>query len=133
MKPRAPLPPPGNFVSEDIYLRKRWRRVQYLTQQFWSRWRKEYVSSLIQRQKWLHPKRNLTVGDIVLVVDQNLPRSQWQLGQVVDAPQGQDGLVRRVQLKMATRDLDNKGRRKGEMTVLERPIQKLVLILENEK
>lgn len=28
MKTSIPLPPPGNFVREDLYTRKRWRRVQ---------------------------------------------------------------------------------------------------------
>lgn len=42
MKTSVPLPPPGKFVAEDLYTRKRWRIVQYVTEQFWSRWRKEY-------------------------------------------------------------------------------------------
>ncbi len=34
MKSRVLLPPPGEFQREDIYLVKRWRRVQYLVNQF---------------------------------------------------------------------------------------------------
>ena len=34
MKSIVPLPPPGKFVREDLYARKRWRRVQYLSEQF---------------------------------------------------------------------------------------------------
>jgi hypothetical protein len=30
-------PPPGIFVKEDLYLRKRWKRVQFLADQFWVR------------------------------------------------------------------------------------------------
>ena len=30
MKNKTLLPPPGNFVKEEIYARKRWRKVQYL-------------------------------------------------------------------------------------------------------
>ena len=52
MKPNVPLPPPGKFLKEDMYARKRWRRVQYLLEQFWSPWAKEYISNLHQRQKW---------------------------------------------------------------------------------
>ena len=37
MKTSTPLPPPGQFVKEDMYARKRWRRIQYLSEQFWSR------------------------------------------------------------------------------------------------
>lgn len=28
------LPPPGDFVKQDLYLRERWRRVQYLANEF---------------------------------------------------------------------------------------------------
>ena len=47
--------------------RKRWRRVQYLAGQFWSGWRKEYLLDVTAKQKWLVPKRNVEVGDIVIV------------------------------------------------------------------
>lgn len=30
MKPTTALPPPGKFIREDMYTKKRWRRVQYL-------------------------------------------------------------------------------------------------------
>ncbi|XP_023815425.1 uncharacterized protein LOC111948165 isoform X1 [Oryzias latipes] len=36
MKSSVILPPPGQFVTEDVYLRKRWRRVQFLANEFWS-------------------------------------------------------------------------------------------------
>ena len=35
LKPQQPPPPPGNFPKEDLYGRRRWRRVQYLADQFW--------------------------------------------------------------------------------------------------
>ena len=40
-KPSTPLTPPGKCIKEDMYLRKRWWRVQYLAEQFWSRWKQE--------------------------------------------------------------------------------------------
>lgn len=50
-KPVVTLPPPGKFIKEDMmYTRRRWRHVQYLADQFWSRWRKEYLSSIATRQ-----------------------------------------------------------------------------------
>ena len=49
MKSSIILPPPGNFQREDIYMRRRWRRVQYLAGLFWSRWRKEYLATLQNR------------------------------------------------------------------------------------
>ena len=50
MKTRVLLPPPGVFQSADQYSHKRWRRVQHLSNEFWIRWRKEFLHSLQQRQ-----------------------------------------------------------------------------------
>jgi hypothetical protein len=69
MKSSIPLPPPGNFVKEDIYARKRWRRIQYFMEQFWSRWRKEYLLNLSKRQIWVKPRRNVQVGEVVMLAD----------------------------------------------------------------
>ena len=62
-------PPPGIFVQEDLYARKRWRQMQYLAEVFWKRWSKEYLASLQPRQKWLTLEKNVQQGDVVLIVD----------------------------------------------------------------
>ena len=35
MKLKGTLPPPGIFPKEDLYIMKRWRRVQHLCEVFW--------------------------------------------------------------------------------------------------
>lgn len=116
-KSATALPPPGNFVKEDLYITKNWRRVQYLAEVFWGRWKKEYLLSLNERQKWHQPRRNLMVGDIVLLQEDS-PRMAWPMAIVVEVYPGDDGLVRKVKLRFSTG------------SILERPIQKLVLLLE---
>jgi len=37
LKSQVVLPPPGSFEQLDLYSRKRWRRLQYLANQFWIR------------------------------------------------------------------------------------------------
>ncbi|XP_032363653.1 uncharacterized protein LOC116677092 [Etheostoma spectabile] len=61
MKSSTALPPPGTFPREDLYGVKRWRRVQYLAEQFWSRWKREYLHNITVRQRWHSPMRNLLV------------------------------------------------------------------------
>ena len=90
--------PPGHFTTNDLY-KRRWRQVQYLADVFWTRWLKEYLPLLQHRQKWLHPKRNLQVGDLVLVRYENTPRGKWPLGLIVATHPGKDGRVRSVQVK----------------------------------
>ena len=40
MKLKAVMPPPGMFGTPDLYCRKKWKRVQHISNAFWSCWRK---------------------------------------------------------------------------------------------
>ncbi|KAK0132209.1 hypothetical protein N1851_032999 [Merluccius polli] len=112
--------PPGTFVRSDLYARRRWKQVQYLADLFWNRWTKEYFLLQQERQKWTSIKKNLNVGDIVLVVDPTAPRGSWLLRRVLEAKPDMKGLVRSVKVQTKT-------------SVLERPITKLCRILEADE
>lgn len=43
MKSKVILSPSGEFQRADLYSKKRWRRVQYPANEFWTRWRKDYL------------------------------------------------------------------------------------------
>ena len=58
--------------------------MQGLTNVFWQRWRQEYVLNLQIRQKWLKSKRNVCIGDVMMIIDGDLPRNCWKLGRVVE-------------------------------------------------
>lgn len=125
-------PPPGKFQREDLYLRKQWRRVQHLNDVFWSRWQKEFLGSLQKRQKWTRSRRDVCVGDIVIIKDENLPRGEWKLARVSEVYRDvTDNHVRNVKLTIADRELDAKGKRVKKISELERPIQKLVILVES--
>lgn len=109
--------PPGVFVDEDIYHRKKWRQTQILADHFWKRWLREYIPALQERQKWNRIRRNAEVGDIVLLIDHSIPRGKWLLGRVLKTFPGRDGLVRTVEVKT-------------QSSTLIRPIQKLCLLEE---
>ena len=131
MKTNVILPPPGEFGKADMYCKARWRRVQFLVNEFWNRWRKEYLQSVQPRQKWNCTRPDLRIGNIVIVKDDALPRNQWLLARVAEVYKGSDGRVRSVKLAIAQKTLDAKGRRTQPVTWLERPIHKLVLLLED--
>ena len=132
MKSSVLLPPPGVFQDADLYSRKRWRRVQHLINQFWDRWRKEFLQNLQTRQKWTRPRRDAKIGDIVIVKDENLPRNQWSLARISEVIPSTDGLIRKVKLVKGDSELDDRGKRIGPVHELERPIHKLVLLLPRE-
>ena len=112
-----PIMPPGLFDHSDLYIRKRWRQIQYMAELFWKRWISEYLPLMQERQKWTRPRRSLTPGDIVLIADATAPRGSWLMGKVLDVRADAKGLVRSVRLQTRT-------------SVLERPVTKLCLLLE---
>ena len=91
--------PPGLFDKNDCYARRRWAQAQYLTNQFWLRFKREYLPNIIHRQKWFTKKRNFQKDDIVLIVDETQPRSRWTLGKVMNTYPDSNGLVRTVLVK----------------------------------
>lgn len=124
------LLPPTNFVENDSMSQKKWRQVQYLADVFWSRWRREYLPLLQERQKWLGVKRSLKVGDYVLVVDQCLPRNIWSTGVIHSVKINSDGFVRSATVKVSR--CKHAGILKFGVTYLDRPITKLILLREVE-
>ena len=114
------LPPPGKFQQNDVYMRRRWRRVQHLANLFWSRWKREYLVLMQERSKWEHPQRNLVEGDIVLIREENVPRNSWSLALVLQVEPDDQGLVRSAVVKT-------------QATTLTRPVTKLILILPKEE
>ena len=90
---------PGIFSEDDNYVRQKWRQVQYLADLFWRRWTREYLPSLQPRKKGDAVTRNVACGDIVIILDNNLPRNEWLLGKVTEVFAGQDGNVRSVKIK----------------------------------
>ena len=47
-----------------------------------------------------NPKRELTAGDVVLLVEPNAKRGEWPLGRVIETYRGGDGLIRVVKIRV---------------------------------
>lgn len=117
MLKRKPNLPPGVFDKTDNYGKRHWKQVQYMANLFWRRWVREYLPLLQERQKWHEERRNLKVGDVVLVVDSNAPRNSWPMGVVIETIPDRKGFVRQLKVKTST-------------SILVRPIGKLCTVLE---
>ena len=125
MKSRVVMPPPGNFTTPDRYSKKQWRRMQYVANEFWDRWRKEVLLTLQNREKWNNQKQNCQVGDIVLL-RQEADRNRWPMARSVNVYSDRKGNVCSVRLLLGASDKsDNSSRYLG------RPVNKLVLLVEN--
>ena len=94
-----PCLPPSVTTDERIGIRRRWKHAQQIAEHFWRRWTREYVPTLIKREKWTRDTQPLAVGDVVLVAEDNLPRGRWPLARVSKLLPGRDGRVRSAELK----------------------------------
>ncbi|XP_058803296.1 uncharacterized protein LOC131671111 [Phymastichus coffea] len=75
---------------------------QFLTkarQNFWEKWRKEYLHELQVRQKWTKSDSELAPGMVVLLIEGNVPSGQWPLGVIIEVHPGSDGVVRVASVK----------------------------------
>ncbi|XP_055838413.1 uncharacterized protein LOC129906619 [Episyrphus balteatus] len=63
---------PERQIGESTTL-KSWQRVQQILHSFSKRWKEEYLTDLQRRTKWKFPKRNVEIGDIGVVRNENLP------------------------------------------------------------
>ena len=91
-----------------------------LAEHFWRRCMAEYMPTPTERKKWIDDVRQLRVGDVVIVIDDQTPRGQWPLGLVTAVYPGPDGIVRSAMV-----------RHRG--TELHRPAVKLALLLPDEE
>ena len=98
LSPASGLPPAKTGTSDMIFT-NRWRQVQTYVDLFWKRWAKEYLPTIRVRSKWHDLKRNVAENDVVVVVDESTPRSQWPMAKVVKTFPDKKGLVRSVVVK----------------------------------
>jgi len=71
--------------------------------------------------------------DDIVVINDNSPRNCWRIACVEETYPDDDGLVRKVRIKIADRNLDENSRPAGPLTSLCRPVQKLILLLPHEE
>ncbi|KAI9549120.1 hypothetical protein GHT06_007526 [Daphnia sinensis] len=92
---------PDDEQSFDGVTRRRWKQAQFIVNQFWRRWMREYLPSLIERKKWEKSVRPLRVGDKVLIMDENLKRGEWLTGSITAVHPGDDGVIRKATVQTA--------------------------------
>lgn len=95
--------PSENLLSTNPNLLIKWKHAQKLNEHFWNRWLKEYLST--QRNKWKRESENLKVGDMVLLMEENLPPTSWKLARIKEVHPGADGYVRVATVKTASGEM----------------------------
>lgn len=115
------LQPLGSFSPADLTSHKQWRATQELANQFWKRWVREYLPTLLRREKWNRHAAPIQEGDVVVEMNESLDRNLWPLGMVVKVFPGKDGIVRVADI------------RESHGKVYRRPVAKLCILDVRDK
>ncbi|GJQ70138.1 hypothetical protein Trydic_g22605 [Trypoxylus dichotomus] len=99
-RPITFLPQPNLLEVKENTL-SRYQRLQQMTQHFWTRWSREYISELQQKAKWKSNLGSINVGDLVVIKDDHLPPSRWKLGRITEVQPGKDNVVRVVTIRIS--------------------------------
>ena len=111
------------FSLNPTQLTRRMKHLADILNHFWNRWRSEYLSELREVHSYAAKTQSksehsvVSVGNIVVVHNEHLPRGLWKLGKIVSVMKGRDNLVRGATVKIGTKD--------GRRILLNRPIQLL--------
>ena len=107
------LPP---LSASGDHLRTSWIETRLLLDDFFARFKREYLSTLLERRKWKTSTPNMKIGDVTLLVEDQLPRERWRICRVTEILSNDETRVRRVRVK------DQNG------TFFDRHVNKLVLL-----
>lgn len=111
----------GQFDDSDLILSKQWKATQQLANHFWKRWLKEYLPSLIRREKWNEKIIPIKCGSLVIMVDDKLHRNCWMKGVVTQVFPGSNNQVRVAEIRTIS-------------GLFKRPVAKLIVLdVEDEK
>ncbi len=91
------------YQDSGVLSRCRWRHSQLLADHFWRHFIKYYLHSLQVRQKWKMDEGNLQIGDVVMIVDPQLPRALWPVGKISEVHPGADDRVRSATVQVERR------------------------------
>ncbi|KAL1282348.1 hypothetical protein QQF64_001151 [Cirrhinus molitorella] len=107
--------PQAVYGPSNLLGRRRYRHSQVIADHFWTQFIRNYLPGLQLRQKWQNMAQNIAVGQVVLVVDSQLPRAQWPIGRVTKVLPSDDDAVRTAEVHI-----------KGNTYI--RPVAKLIVL-----
>ena len=93
----AVFPPDVKDISQ-VKLSTRLRHQVMVQEHVWKRFHAEIVPLLGPRKRWSAEVENLKEDDVVLELDENLPRGLWRMLRVAKVLPSADGLVRKVEV-----------------------------------
>ena len=100
---------------------RRFNFTQRVISTFWRRWIREVFPNLVVQRKWHTERRELVVGDVVLVQDANALRGQWKKALVVSVQPSGDGKIRKATVAYRNEQ--------GTRIEVDRPVQRIIVLV----
>ena len=111
--------------SDRAHLQALWKYMNNIRQQFGHAWSQQYLPLLRERHssdgthtKAATTKKQLQIGEIVLVAQKNIKRKHWQLAKIIDLPVSADNQIRSATLELGSHTIPAK-----RLEIISRPIQ----------
>ncbi|KAL0893471.1 hypothetical protein ABMA27_013673 [Loxostege sticticalis] len=82
---------------------KMWNVCNNMVQSFWKLWYRHYLNVLQSRPKWQTTHSNITVGSLVLLIDNDTPPLTWPMARVTQVFPGKDNHVRAFEVMTPNR------------------------------
>jgi len=95
---------PPDLPTGKNQLQERLRYQIEVQSHFWQRFQREIVPLLAPRSKWFQRSENLSVGDLVIEIDDTTNRGLWKMARIIEIFPSKDDFVRTVKI------VDSKGR-----------------------
>ena len=115
--------PQGPF-SDNKNPADRYKFIQAVCNNFWKRWNREIFPSLVIHPKWHVQRRNVMVGDVVLLQDSNVVRGEWKMGIVSEVTTSKDCLINRVNVTY---------KRDSTKYTVSRAVQRLIVLVPKDE
>ena len=100
----ADASPPLDYKESDGKFTRRLSYVSSVYDSWWSKWIAQVLPTLIPTRRWRRAKKNLMVGDIVMIESSNVFKDEYRLGRVCEVHPDGAGLVRTVTVEYRKKD-----------------------------
>ena len=97
--------PPLAYQEEDGKFARRLAYVSSVYDAWWSKWMKQVLPTLVPIRRWRRVKKNLCVGDVVLVEYPSPIKDEYRTGRITATHPDKSGLVRSVTVAYRKRDV----------------------------
>jgi hypothetical protein len=94
--------PPMCVSPKNLSLHEAYKIRTKIEKHFWEKYHKFHLQEIAHRTKWHKPEKDLKVGDLVLLHEDNVPPLMWRRGLIDQVTPGSDGKVRLLHIKTAT-------------------------------